>query len=233
MTETSATTASGDLSHLKDWRFEIDFEDIAWAIFDREGESANTLGTRAMEELEAIVSRMEQAAATKEARGLVIISGKPKSFISGADIREFDNFTNEADVIQAIRTATGLLDRLESLKVPTVAAIHGYCLGGGLELAMACDYRIADREDGTRLGLPEVKLGIFPGFHGTVRSIRLAGPLNAMTAMLTGKMYRPGAARAMGLVDQLVDSHHSLRWAARRAVLKSASQKVRPAFRSS
>ena len=220
MTDTPATTPSNDLSDLKDWRFEIDFEDIAWAVFDREGESANTLGTRAMQELDTIVTRMEQAASTKEARGLIIISGKPKSFISGADIREFDNFTKEADVIEAIKEATELLDRLEALKVPTVAAIHGYCLGGGMELAMACDYRIADKDDGTRLGLPEVKLGIFPGFHGTVRSVRLAGPMNAMTAMLTGKMYRSGAARGMGLVDQLVDSEHSLRWAARRAVLK-------------
>ncbi len=225
MTNATGTSASDNLSHLKDWRFEIDFEDIAWAIFDREGESANTLGTRAMEELDAIVTRMEQAAGTKEARGLVIMSGKPKSFISGADIREFDSFTNEADVITAIKTATALLDRLEALKVPTVAAIHGYCLGGGMELAMACDYRIADKDDGTRLGLPEVKLGIFPGFHGTVRSIRLAGPMNAMTAMLTGKMYRSGAARGMGLVDQLVESHHSLRWAARRAVLKKRKSK--------
>lgn len=221
MSDTPTTTASsGGLADLKDWRFEIDFEDIAWAVFDREGESANTLGTRAMQELETIVTRMEQAAASKEARGLVIISGKDKSFISGADIREFDNFTEEADVITAIKSATTLLDRIENLKVPTVAAVHGYCLGGGMELAMACDYRISDKDDGTRFGLPEVKLGIFPGFHGTVRSIRLAGAMNAMTAMLTGKMYRPGPARGMGLVDQLVDSKHSLRWAARRAVLK-------------
>ncbi len=216
---------SPDLPDLKDWRFEIDFEDIGWAIFDREGESANTLGTRAMEEFDAIVSRMEQAASAKEARGLVIISGKEKSFISGADIREFDNFTAESEVIEALKTANGILDRLEALPVPTVAAIHGFCLGGGMELAMACDFRIADKDDATRLGLPEVKLGIFPGFHGTVRSIRLAGPVNAMQIMLTGKMLRSGAARGMGLVDQLVDSQHSLRWAARKAVLKKRKSK--------
>ncbi|MGI9405493.1 MAG: 3-hydroxyacyl-CoA dehydrogenase NAD-binding domain-containing protein [Hyphomicrobiaceae bacterium] len=224
--------SSADLADLKDWHFEIDFEDIAWATFDREGESANTLGQRPMEELGAIVSRMEQAAAAKEARGLVIMSAKPRSFISGADIREFDNLGTEAKVVEGIQEATALLDRLEALPVPTVAAIHGFCLGGGLELAMACDYRIADKDDSTRIGLPEVKLGIFPGFHGTVRSIRLAGPVNAMQAMLTGRMYRSGAARGMGLIDRLVDSKHSLRWAARKAVLKKSKSKGASAIQS-
>ncbi len=118
-----------------------------------------------------------------------------------------------------------LLDRIERLPVPVVAAIHGYCLGGGLELVLACDWRIADREEGTRLGFPEVKLGIFPGLHGTVRSLAAAGPLDAMTAMLTGKMLRPGAARAMGFVDQLVPTRHNLRWAARKAVLQKRRSK--------
>ncbi len=101
-----------------------------------------------------------------------------------------------------------------------VAAIHGYCLGGGLELALACDWRVADREEATRLGFPEVKLGIFPGLNGTVRAIEAAGPMDAMTAMLTGRMLRPAAAKAMGLVDQLVPTRHNLRWAARKAVLQ-------------
>ncbi|MEO0619949.1 MAG: 3-hydroxyacyl-CoA dehydrogenase NAD-binding domain-containing protein, partial [Pseudomonadota bacterium] len=213
-------TGARSVLDLKDWTLELDFEDLAWATFNREGESANTLGHRALEEFEQIVTWAESAAENKSARGLIIMSSKPKSFISGADIREFDELKTEKAVIEGIKKATGILDRLEALKIPTVAAIHGYCLGGGMELAMACDYRIADKDDTTRLGLPEVKLGIFPGFHGTVRSIRLAGPVNAMQAMLTGRMYRPGAARGIGLVDKLVDSEHSLRWAARRAVLK-------------
>ena len=103
-----------------------------------------------------------------------------------------------------MKETLALFDRIERLPVPVVAAIHGYCLGGGLELALACDWRIADREEGTRLGFPEVKLGIFPGLNGTVRSIQLAGPMDAMTAMLTGRMLRPGAAKAIGLIDQLV-----------------------------
>ncbi len=213
------------LSDLKDWRFEIDYEDIAWAIFDREGETMNTLGRRATEELERIVSHMENAARNKEARGLVIISGKQNNFIAGADIKEFEQWTEVSEVAEAITQVTDLLSRIEKMRVPVVAAIHGFCLGGGLELAMACHYRIADREEGTRLGLPEVKLGIFPGLHGTVRSIALAGPVNAMTMMLTGRMLRPNVAKAQGIVDELVPTHHKLRWAARKAVQQKRKSK--------
>src|SRR4029079_1442665 len=109
--------------------------------------------------------------------------------------------------------------------VPVVVAIHGYCLGGGLELALACDWRIADHEDDTRGGLPEVTLGLFPGLNGTVRSIQLAGPVDAMSAMLTGRMLRAGEAKAIGLIDQVVPTYHNLRWAARKAVLQKRKSK--------
>ena len=217
-----------DIDNLKDWRFEIDFEDIAWAVFDREGESMNTLGRRPTEELAAIVSKVEDAAEKGEVRGLILISGKKNNFIAGADIREFESMVTGKDVEDAVLATIGLFDRIEKLRVPVVAAIHGFCLGGGLELAMACHYRIATREEGTRLGLPEVKLGIFPGLNGTVRSIELAGAMDAMQMMLTGRMLRPGHARAIGLVDQLVPTHHRLRWAARKAVLQKRKSKGAP-----
>ena len=207
------------IPELKDWTLSIDFERIAWAIADREGESMNALGRRPTEELETIVSTVEGAEAG-EIKGLVLISAKDTSFIAGADINEFDGYDTEDKIKDAVKQTLALFDRIEKLPVPVVAAIHGYCLGGGLELALACHFRIADREEGTRLGFPEVKLGIFPGLNGTVRAIRAAGALDGMTAMLTGKMLRPGAARAMGLVDQLVPTRHNLRWAARKAVLK-------------
>ncbi len=212
------------LPDLKDWTFSIDFEGIAWAVFDREGESMNSLGRRPTEELDRIVKAVEDAKAG-EIKGLVLMSGKESSFIAGADIREFEGFDTEEKIKEVVKETLGLLDRIERLPVPVVAAIHGYCLGGGLELVLACDWRIADREEGTRLGFPEVKLGIFPGLHGTVRSLAAAGPLDAMTAMLTGKMLRPGAARAMGFVDQLVPTRHNLRWAARKAVLQKRRSK--------
>jgi len=156
------------------------------------------------------------------------MSAKSTGFLVGADIREFSRFATEPQVKEVVKETLGLLDRIEKLPIPVVAAIHGFCLGGGLELALACHYRIADREEDTRLGFPEVKLGIFPGLNGTVRSIRVAGPMDAMNAMLSGRMLRPTAAKAMGLIDQVVPSHHNLRWAARKAVLQKRRSKGAP-----
>ena len=213
---------------LHDWRLSLDFEGIAWALIDREGERMNSLGRRPTEELGEIVKWLEDAAPKGEVKGLVIMSGKPTGFLVGADIREFERFGTEPQVKQVVKETLALFDRLDELKVPVVAAIHGYCLGGGLELALACDWRIADREDDTRLGFPEVKLGIFPGLNGTVRSLELAGPIDAMSAMLTGRMLRPTEAKAIGLIDQVVPSHHNLRWAARKAVLQRRKSKGAP-----
>lgn len=212
---------------LRDWRFSVDQEGIGWAVFDREDASANALGARPLRELGEIVALVEDGARHRTVTGLVIISGKEKGFIVGADINEFDGFTSEAEVIDRLRPVLQLFDRIERLPVPVVAAIHGVCVGGGLELALACHYRIATRDDKTRVGFPEVKLGIFPGWNGTVRSIRQAGPVAAMQAMLTGKMIRASSARAMGLIDQLVASPDMLRWAARKAILQK--RKAKPA----
>ncbi len=207
-----------DVNALRDWRFSIDLQGIAWAVFDREGESQNSLGRRALEELGAIVERVEQGARDRSIRGLVFISGKEKGFIVGADVREFEELTSERQVVDSVTLVNAYLDRIERLQVPVVCCIHGFCLGGGLELALACHWRIATRDDATRVGFPEVRLGIFPGFNGTVRSIRQAGALAAMPIMLAGSMVRAGAARGMGLVDELVPSALNLRWAARKAI---------------
>lgn len=213
------------IESLKDWKVAVDQESIAWVTFDREGESANSLGRRPIEELMAIVDFAEKGAADKSIAGLVIMSGKDKGFIVGADIREFEAFDSEAKVIENLRPVNAMLDRLERLSIPVVAAIHGLCLGGGLELVLACHYRIATRDDATRVGFPEVKLGIFPGFNGTARSIRQAGAMQAMTTMLTGSMIRSTAARGMGLIDELVASPQALRWAARKAVQQKRRSK--------
>ena len=209
------------ISQLKDWKFSIDGEGIAWAIFDREGESANSLGRRPIEELAAIVERVEAEARAKTCKGLVIMSGKDKGYIVGADIREFENMKTEQDVITSLAPVNAMLDRIERMPVPVVAAINGVCVGGGLELILACHYRIATRDDATRIGFPEVKLGIFPGFNGTARSIKQVGPMAAMTNMLTGAMIRAGAAKGAGWIDQLVNSPGELRWAARKAILQN------------
>lgn len=214
-----------DMTQLKDWRFSVDREGIAWAIFDREGESANALGRRPLEELGAIVEHVESRARTGEIKGLVFMSGKAKNFIVGADIREFDALDTESKVIEAILPVNAMLDRIERMPVPVVCAIHGACVGGGLELALACHYRIATRDDSTRVGFPEVKLGLFPGFNGTARSIRQVGPLTAMQNMLTGSLLRAPVARALGYIDELVNNRHQLRWAARKAVLQRRKSK--------
>ena len=216
---------SSIISDLKNWRFEVDFEGLAWATIDCPGQSMNTLSQRSFEDLLKIVTYVEEAALKNEVRGLILTSGKDDNFIAGADIGEFDLLDSEEKVHQLVQEATSIFRRLEVMKVPVVAAIDGFCLGGGLELAMACHYRIATRREGTRLGLPEVKLGIFPGLHGTVRMLRLAGPIKGMQNMLTGRMLRSGPARAMGLVDQLVAGKGELRWAVRKAALQNRRSK--------
>ncbi len=135
-------------------------------------------------------------------------------------MREFETLKSEQDVIDNIKTVNGMLDEIEKLPVAVVTGIHGFCLGGGLELALACHWRIATRDDATRFGFPEVKLGIFPGFNGTARFIRQSGALSAMPTMLAGNMVRASAALGFGLVDELVDTESQLRWACRRAIEK-------------
>lgn len=215
-----------NIENLQNWSFETDIEKIAWATIDCPGQSMNTLGERSFKELEAIIDEVERGKLKNEIAGLVIISGKKNNFIAGADIKEFEQLDTVEKVEEVTDHGTKLFQRMEDLNVPVVVAINGFCLGGGLEMAMACHYRIATRSEGTRVGLPEVKLGIIPGIHGTVRMLRLAGPLNGMTAMLTGRMLKAPVAKAYGLVDQLVPSHLELRWAARKAVLQKRKSKA-------
>lgn len=192
MSETSA--ASGP-----QWSLEIDPQRVAWLCFDQPGASANALSRTAMEQLAA---RLDEVA-TAAPRGLVITSGK-SGFIAGADVREFGQVASPEEAVPFIRAAHAILARLEALPFPTVAAINGFCLGGGLELAMACRHRVCVDDPKAVLGLPEVMLGIHPGFGGTVRAVRLVGVTAAMDMMLTGRNLRPDKARQLGLVDRVV-----------------------------
>jgi len=213
---------------LTNWHFEVDFERIAWLTIDTPDAPVNTLSRQAIGEFEAALVRIEDLVAAGEVIGLVIQSGKDSGFIAGADVTEFDQMSDPAILPEALKRAHAVMDRLETMKVPVIAAIHGFALGGGLELALACHYRIAVDDEKTRVGFPEVNLGIFPGFGGTGRSIRQAGPVAAMQAMLTGRMIRARAARAMGLVDQLVRHRDMLHWAARKAVLQKRKSTPAP-----
>ena len=137
---------------------------VAWLTFDKPGASANSLSRAAMEELDERLREVEQ----QRPAGLVIRSGK-SGFIAGADVSEFGQVRAPDEAVPSIRAAHAVLQRLEDLPFPTVAAINGYCLGGGLELAMACRHRVCADDPKVTLGLPEVMLGIHPGFGGTVR----------------------------------------------------------------
>jgi 3-hydroxyacyl-CoA dehydrogenase/enoyl-CoA hydratase/3-hydroxybutyryl-CoA epimerase len=201
---------------LRHWRLEHDIDNVCWLTLDREGERTNSLSTEILTELERIVTQLENA----PPGGLVLQSGKHGSFIVGADIREFEEVTDPSRASDSIREVHRLLNRVAALPCPTAVTIEGFCLGGGLELALAFDYRIAKDSDATRIGFPEVKLGIYPGFGGSARSIHQCGPLKAIPLMLTGRLLRARAARAMGLIDEVVGPHGELRWAARRAILK-------------
>jgi 3-hydroxyacyl-CoA dehydrogenase/enoyl-CoA hydratase/3-hydroxybutyryl-CoA epimerase len=181
------------------WSLEIDPQRVAWLCFDQPGASANALSRSAMEQLAARLGEVAAAAP----RGLVITSGK-SGFIAGADVREFGQVASPEEAVPFVRAAHAILDRLESLPFPTVAAINGYCLGGGLELALACRHRVCVDDPKAVLGLPEVMLGIHPGFGGTVRAVRLVGVTAAMDLMLTGRNLRPEKALRLGLVDRIV-----------------------------
>jgi 3-hydroxyacyl-CoA dehydrogenase/enoyl-CoA hydratase/3-hydroxybutyryl-CoA epimerase len=200
----------------RNWRLDTDMDDVCWLTLDRADESANSLSQEVLQELESIVEYLEKA----PPKGLVMQSGKPGSFIVGADVREFDQVSSIEEAAGFIRSVHTLFDRVEALPFPKVVTIDGFCLGGGLELALCFDYRIARDNDSTRLGFPEMKLGIYPGFGGSARTTRQVGGYKALPLMLTARMLRARQARGMGLVDQLVGAHGSLRWAARKAVLK-------------
>jgi 3-hydroxyacyl-CoA dehydrogenase/enoyl-CoA hydratase/3-hydroxybutyryl-CoA epimerase len=192
-------------------RLEIDAENIGWLTLDNPHSSTNTLSREVLQELQAQAVSLEQ----QTLRGLVIRSAKPSGFVAGADVREFTSFASEAAALDMITLGQKTCSRIEALRYPTVAALHGFALGGGLELAMACRYRIAVGDAKLALGLPEVLLGIHPGFGGTVRSVRLLGVRAAMNLMLTGRSVRAEQALKLGLVDRLVPNIEGLDGAAR------------------
>jgi len=182
------------------WKMERDADDIVWLSLDKPESSANVLSRSVLQELDALIAQLAAAAP----RGLVIRSGKASGFVAGADIKEFTTIDRAEEATALARAGQLVFDRLEALSCPTVAAVHGFALGGGLELALACRYRIAADDDRLSLGLPEVQLGIHPGFGGTVRSVRLLGVRPAMRLMLTGRAVRGREALEIGLVDRLV-----------------------------
>lgn len=206
--------ATAQSSQARNWTLEVDADRIAWLTLDRPGASANALSRAVMEELNEQLAEIERL----RPRGLVVASGKA-GFVAGADVSEFGQAPSPAATVPWVRAAHAVMQRLKDLPFPTVAAINGYALGGGLELALACRHRVCVDDPKATLGLPEVMLGIHPGFGGTVRAVQLVGVTVAMDMMLTGKNLRPDKARRVGLVDAVVP-RDQLRATARKFVLQ-------------
>ena len=207
----------------KHWRIERDNDAIVWLHIDKADSNANVLSADVLDELNDILEEFIY----ELPRGVIILSAKPNGFIAGADVKEFVPLKEAAEALTLIRRGQRAMNRLAELKCPTVALIQGFCLGGGMELALACRYRIADEDPRTRLGLPEIKLGIHPGFGGTVRLPPLIGAPAAMDLMLTGKTIDARTAKKMGLIDYAVPARH-LKRAAVSVVMKAAASHLKP-----
>lgn len=190
----------GNEPKFNNWSMTTDSNGNCWLTLDRKGSSANTLGEEVLLEFDAILT----AFAAQPPKGLVIKSGKASGFIAGADISEFLNMASVSEATATVRKAQLIFDKLAALPIPTVAMINGFCLGGGLELSLACKYRVALDSEKTKIGLPEVTLGVQPGWGGSIRLPRLIGSIKALSLILPGKMVDARTAYKLGIVDACV-----------------------------
>ena len=201
--------------HTETLRLEFRPDGVAVIVMDDPGESVNTLKRELAAEFEALLEDLERR---QDLQAVVFLSGKPDSFIVGADLEMLRGVDSAVEASALSRTLQDMQSRLVMLPAPTVVAIHGNCLGGGLELALSFDARIASDHDQTRLGLPEVQLGLLPGGGGTQRLPRIIGVKAALDLMLTGRQLRARDALRIGLVDELVDKSELLDAAVRRGL---------------
>ncbi len=183
------------------WHVETRNDGILVLTLDRQDASVNALCQAVLMELDALLERIALA----PPKGVVFRSGKAAGFIPGADISEFAEFDAKGTVLDSIRNGQNIFQRIAELPCPTAVLIHGHCMGGGTELSLACRIRVASNDASTRIGLPEVKLGIYPGWGGSVRLPRLVGAPAAFDMMLTGRALSASAARAIGLVDAVTE----------------------------
>ncbi|MEP6942920.1 MAG: 3-hydroxyacyl-CoA dehydrogenase NAD-binding domain-containing protein [Betaproteobacteria bacterium] len=205
------------MSRYLNWRLDRDADGIAWLYFDKADSSTNTLSTGVLDELVAVMSELSAAAPA----GLVILSAKQNGFIAGADIDGFTALKTVDDATALVKRGWDTYNQLAALPFPTLALIKGFCLGGGLELALACRYRVVVDDPGTRLGLPEVMLGIVPAWGGMRRLPRLIGAPAALDMLLTGKTVDARRAKKLGLADECVPERIMMNTA--RGVLRAAT----------
>ncbi|MDT8316843.1 MAG: 3-hydroxyacyl-CoA dehydrogenase NAD-binding domain-containing protein [bacterium] len=204
---------------------DISKEGIASLTFDLPGEKINKLSISIMDELDALIAEAEK---NKDIKGLIIVSGKRDIFIAGADISEIEGIKDPKKGKELAAKGQEILGRLENLPFPVVAAINGAALGGGMELALACHFRVIADHPKALLGLPEVKLGILPGFGGTQRLPRLIGIRNSLDIILTGKNIHPKKALRLGLADKVVPPEYLIEQAEKLIKEKSGKSYKRP-----
>ncbi len=210
-------------SNCTHWKLEHDDHNIAWLHLDMADSKANLLSGAVLEELRSILDEL----AIDPPQGVIILSDKKTGFIFGADIKEFLELDDISQSQPFLDRGHEIMDKLEALPCPTVSMVKGMCLGGGMELSLACNYIVASDDASTRLGLPEIKLGIHPGYGGTVRSIQRCGPLPAMDLMLTGRAIPSRTAKKIGLIDECVPERQ-LKRAATSFVLEAPKRKSPP-----
>ena len=200
-------------------------DNVGVIVIDVPNEKMNTLKAEFIPQIRAVIEQARQHSALA---GLVFISGKPDSFIAGADINMIDSCRSADEARQLAEQGQRVMSEIAALPVPVVAAIHGACLGGGLELALACDWRVCSLDEKTRLGLPEVQLGLLPGSGGTQRLPRLIGASQALNLILTGKTLRAKQALKLGLVDDAVPHSILLETAVKLALKGKAQRRTLP-----
>ncbi len=210
--------------HYKHWRLERDGNNIAWLHLDKQGTGTNVLSSEVLQELGGIL----EVLGDHGPEGLIILSDKLNGFIAGADIQEIAAIRDSDQALELIRIGRSIFDRLEALPFPTLSLIHGYCVGGGLELALACRYRVALNDPRARLGLPEILLGIHPGFGGTLRLTRLIGAPAALDLMLTGRTVDAPTALRLGIIDRAVPERHLKETAIALLISRPELHKPRP-----
>jgi len=213
------------MNSFKHWRLEREADGLAWAILDTANSSTNTLGAEVMNELGRILDECEK----HPPKGLIFKSAKDAGFIAGANIEEFIASDTPEKARALIKRGWDTYNRLAAVPYPTLALVRGHCMGGGTELALACRYRIAVDEPGTKFTLPEVMLGIVPGWGGMLRLPQLVGPAAALDMMLTGKNIDAKRAKKMGLADECVPPR-VMENAARMLVLSARPRRRLPFF---
>ena len=177
-------------------------DEVVTIIFDQENSSANVFNENMFAELDEQLTFIENN--QKDFRGVIFKSAKPSIFIAGADLKSFADDPTPERISYLIKLGQQIFDRIENLCIPTVAAINGACVGGGYELALACDHRVATLDSSTKIGLPETMLGILPAWGGSTRLPRMIGIANAMNIILGGKVVVPKLAYKYKMVDKLV-----------------------------